>query len=173
MKVHASGYGLVEVMLSVIILAIVATITLPNLTYFLAQNRLENTLNRVFRGLYYARGYAVTNSSYVTICPLESGSCTDNWHEDIYIFEDANSSLSLDTGEFVIRVTDQVDPRDTLTYPRKAITYRPDGSISFMQSGSFIYCNVQYPELRGNRLTVSQVGRIRIRDSDKCIKISE
>ncbi|WP_198521141.1 GspH/FimT family protein [Pseudoalteromonas spongiae] len=125
-------------------------------------------MSRILKSLHLARGYAVTYSTNITICPLVSGSCQKNWQGTIYAFEDSNRNLSLDESEYTITVVEKIDSQDELTYPRKAITYRADGSINFMQSGSFIYCNTTYPELTGNRITVSQVGRVRIKDSDKC-----
>lgn len=168
MKHKYAGFTLLESLVSVILLGIVASIVLPNLSRFLAQNRLDNSMASIFKALHLARGYAVSNATNITVCPLVSGSCSKEWQNEIYVFEDANASLSLDGNEFVIKVVNEINTQDELTYPRKAITYRADSSISFMQSGSFIYCNATYPDLTGNQITVSQVGRVRVRDSDKC-----
>ncbi len=168
MKLRMRGYTLIEVLISSLLIAILSSITIPNFAHFLAQSRLDNAMSRILKSLHLARGYAVTYSTNITICPLVSGSCQKNWQGTIYAFEDSNRNLSLDESEYTITVVEKIDSQDELTYPRKAITYRADGSINFMQSGSFIYCNTTYPELTGNRITVSQVGRVRIKDSDKC-----
>lgn len=168
MKHKINGFTLLESLISLVLLGIVSSIVLPNLSRILAQNRLDNSMASVFKGLHLARGYAVSNATNITVCPLVAGSCIKEWQNDIYVFEDANGSLSLDSNEFIIKVIKKINNQDELTYPRKAITYRADSSISFMQSGSFIYCNSTYPDLTGNRITVSQVGRVRILDSDKC-----
>ncbi|WP_372766860.1 GspH/FimT family pseudopilin [Pseudoalteromonas sp.] len=172
MKHTMYGYTLVEVVISTLLIGILSSITLPNLSRFLAQNRLDNSMSHVLKSLHVARGYAVSHSTNITVCPLISGSCTKDWQNNIYIFEDRNSNLSLDESEYIIKVVEKVHDRDEFSYPRTAITYRADGSINFMQSGSFIYCNNRYPDLTGNQITVSQVGRVRIKDSDKCEKPS-
>lgn len=168
MKCYFFGYTLVEVLVPTVILGIISTITLPELSRFLAQNRLDNSIATILKSLHLARAYAVSHSTNITICPLISGSCTDHWQNDIYIFEDNNSNLSLDDSEYIIKVITKIHKNDELSYPRTAITYRTDGSINFMQSGSFYYCNKTFPDLTGNQITVSQVGRVRVKDSDKC-----
>ena len=168
MKQSTCGYTLVETLVSVALISILASVTLPKLSRIAAQNRLDSSMRIILKGIHLARNIAVSKATYITTCPLISGSCSKNWGNDIYIFHDSNANLSLDNNEYIIKVIEKVNFRDSLVYSREAITYRPDGSINFMQSGSFIYCNSSYPKLRGNRITVSQVGRVRIRDSDKC-----
>lgn len=168
MKQIISGYTLIEVLGSVFLVGILSTITLPSLSRLLAQNRLDNSIAVIFKSLHFARLHAVSHSTNISICPMTSGNCTQNWTGDIYIFEDSNGNLSLDNNEYVLKVVKQINLQDELNYPRKAITYRSDGSINFMQSGSFVYCNRSFPDLSGNQITVSQVGRIRIIDSKKC-----
>lgn len=168
MKHYLNGYSLVEALISVLLLGIISSFVIPSLSLFLAQNRLDNTIAQIFKALNLARGYAVSHSTNITICPLISGSCKKEWHNKLFVFEDRNRNLMLDDGEYIIKVLNQINSHDEISYPRRAITYRPDGSINFMHSGSFVYCNKSFPNLNGNRLTVSQVGRIRIVDSDKC-----
>ncbi|MFY8349972.1 GspH/FimT family pseudopilin [Pseudoalteromonas sp. SSM20] len=168
MKRYYFGHTLVEVLASAVILGIVTSVTLPNLSRFLAQSRLDNSITKIIKSLHLARGYAVSHATNITVCPLISGSCTDHWQNAIYIFEDGNSNLSLDENEYIIKVIAKIHKNDELDYPRTAITYRADGSINFMQSGSFLYCNQIFTDLTGNQITVSQVGRVRIKDSDKC-----
>ncbi|MFH6954609.1 MULTISPECIES: GspH/FimT family pseudopilin [Pseudoalteromonas] len=168
MKHYTDGYSLVEVLVSVALIGTLASLTLPNLSRVAAQNRLDSSMYTILKTMHLARAVAVSNSTYVTTCPLISGSCTKSWNNKIFTFNDLNANLSLDENEQIIKVLDKININDELSYPRQAITYRPNGSISFMQSGSFIYCNKTYPRLTGNQITVSQVGRVRIRDSDRC-----
>ena len=168
MKATQTGLCLVELLISVSILIILASIAIPNFQILIAQHRLENQISRLFKSLYLARQFAVTNSTNVTLCPLINNRCQKDWNEPITIFTDNNLNLALDSNEDVIFEIDNTFHKDNLTYPRLAITYRPDASINFMQSGSFLYCSPSFPKLKGNRITVSQVGRIRVRDSELC-----
>ncbi|MDE3273482.1 GspH/FimT family pseudopilin [Pseudoalteromonas sp. G4] len=168
MKQKLFGFTLVEILAVFLLLGVLSTIVLPNLSRLLAQNNLDNAISKIFKSLSLARGYAVTHSTNITVCPLISGSCSDDWQSDIYTFEDNNANLSLDDEEYVVSIIERINPRNELSYPRNAITYRADGSIKFMQSGSFLYCHHSYLDLKGNQITVSQVGRVRVRDSNKC-----
>lgn len=168
MKARRKGLCLIELLITVSILVILASITIPKLEILIAKNRIENQINRLFKSLYLARHYAISHSVNVTLCPLVNNRCQKNWNKPITVFIDQNLNLTLDSGEAILHESDKTFHRDNLTYPRLAISYRPDASINFMQSGSFLYCNPLFPELKGNRLTVSQAGRIRVRDSEAC-----
>lgn len=168
MKAALKGLCLVELLITVSIIIILASIAIPNFEILIAQNRLENQIARLFKSLYLARHYAVSHSTYVTLCPLVNNRCQKNWNKPIMVFIDQNLDLTLDSNEAILFEIESTFHEDNLTYPRLAITYRPDASINFMQSGSFLYCNPLHPRLKGNRLTVSQVGRIRVRDSEMC-----
>jgi type IV fimbrial biogenesis protein FimT len=168
MKYYIKGFNLIGLIFTLAIVSILFSISLPNLNRFSAQTRLDNAISSIFKSLHAARVYAVAHSSHMTLCPLVSAECENQWHNTIHLFEDSNANLRLDGGENVIKVIEKIDERDHLNYPRNAITYRPNGSINAMQSGSFIYCNDKFENLSGNRITVSQVGRVRVRDSNKC-----
>lgn len=169
MKSHQQGVSLIEVLVVISILFILLAITLPNYTYMLAYERTQNHLHSIQKQLTLARIYAVNHQRFITTCPLENNVCTEHWqHLPISSFTDNNGNQVLDNGDELLYQLDIIDPRDTLTYPRTAITYRQDGSISVMQSGSFVYCAKNEPNIKKNRLTVSQVGRIRRKDSNQC-----
>lgn len=168
MKVQENGFTLLECLITIAILAIVSGVALSNFSSIITHQRLDNAMFRLYKALQFSRTYAVTNGFHTTFCPLVDGICQKQWQNTLYVFEDLNMNLSLDEGEAILKVIKPISSLDSLSYPRTAVTYRRDGSIRFMQSGSFLYCNEELYLSKGNRLTVSQVGRIRIRDSERC-----
>lgn len=162
------GLSLLEVLIALFIVSILASIGLPNFSKMIAKQRLDNKLSQVVKQLNFSRIYAISHDTYVTTCPLNGASCSTNWHLPIYSFIDTNGNLTLDDDDVILQYLDGIESGDQFTYPRKAITYRPNGSISGFQSGSFVYCVPQYPEFTANRVSVSQPGRIRKRDTEKC-----
>lgn len=164
MKFIQSGFTLLELMVSITILSILASIANASYGPMLAKNRQDNKLSILKTNLAYARNSAVSYNQAMTLCPMKGAQCTNSWHDKIYLFTDANANQFLDDTDTIIFMIEAVPDSDSLTYPRHAITYRPDGSIAGFQSGSFIYCLKEYPEIMGKRLTISQAGRYRIRD---------
>jgi type IV fimbrial biogenesis protein FimT len=162
------GLSLLEVLVALFIVSILAAIGLPNFSKIIAKQRLDNKLSQVVKQLNFSRIYAINNDTYVTTCPLNGASCSTNWQLPIYTFIDNNANLVLDEDDLILYFLDAVKEGDEFTYPRKGITYRPNGSIKGFQSGSFVYCVPQYPDFTANRVSVSQPGRIRKRDTEKC-----
>jgi type IV fimbrial biogenesis protein FimT len=165
---QTNGFSLIEVMTTCSIVGILLAISSPSYTRLLAENERDNFLSLLKTNLVFTRIFAIKNNSNVTLCPLTSGRCTKEWHKDIFIFADFNSNQELDGEDYILKVVDRVKETHTLTYPRIAVTYRADGSLDGFQSGSFIYCLPENLKLKGKRITVSQAGRIRIRDTDNC-----
>jgi len=163
-----NGFSLIEVMTTCCIVSILLAISSPSYTRLLAENERDNTLSLLKTSLIFTRIYAIKNNTNVSLCPLLSQSCAKEWHKPISIFVDFNSNQKLDGEDYILKVIDKMNEIHTLTYPRIAVTYRADGSIDGFQSGSFVYCLLETLNLKGKRITVSQTGRIRIRDTDSC-----
>ena len=148
-------------------LAIIA-ITSPSFSKLLAVNERDNRLRLLKTNLMLARIHSIKNRSSVTLCPLISGKCVKQWKLKISIFVDFNSNQELDENDYLLHVIDKINLDHTITYPRYAVTYRSDGSLDGFQSGSFIYCLPKTLNVEGKRITVSQAGRFRLRDTNKC-----
>lgn len=163
-----NGFSLIEVMTTCSIVGVLLAISSPSYTRLLAENERDNTLSLLKTNLMFTRIYAIKNNTNITLCPLISGRCIKQWDKNISIFADFNSNQELDGEDYIVKVVAKVNEAHALTYPRIAVTYRADGSLDGFQSGSFIYCLPESLNLKGKRITVSQAGRIRIRDTDNC-----
>ncbi|MDP4983467.1 GspH/FimT family protein [Pseudoalteromonas tunicata] len=164
MKFTHSGFTFLGLMVCITILSIITSIASFSYGPLLAKNRQDNKMSLLKTNLAYARNSAVSYNLSITFCPMKGAQCTNNWQDKIYLFTDANANQFLDDNDTIIFMLNAIPATDTLTYPRHAITYRSDGSIAGFQSGSFIYCLKDYPDIMGKRLTISQAGRFRIRD---------
>jgi len=163
-----NGFSLIEVMTTCSIVGILLAISSPSYTRLLAENERDNFLSLLKTNLVFSRVFAIKNNTNVTLCPLTSGRCTKEWYKELSIFVDFNSNQELDGEDYILKIVDKVNEAHKVTYPRIAVTYRADGSLDGFQSGSFIYCLPESLNLKGKRITVSQAGRIRIRDTDNC-----
>ena len=69
------GLTLVELVVTIAILAILVTVGIPGFQALVAQNRATTTANDLLASLQFARSAAISNAQDVTVCPGVS-SCT-------------------------------------------------------------------------------------------------
>ncbi|PAJ73494.1 hypothetical protein CJF42_15510 [Pseudoalteromonas sp. NBT06-2] len=163
-----NGFSLLELMTTCSIVGILLTISSPSYIKLLAENERDNTLSSLKKSLMFTRIFAIQKNENITLCPLEAGKCVKQWNKEVSIFVDSNSNQQLDKKDYLLKVIDKINVNHILTYPRNAVTYRADASLDGFQSGSFIYCLPESLDVKGKRITVSQAGRIRIRNTNNC-----
>ncbi|SJN45055.1 Type IV fimbrial biogenesis protein FimT [Pseudoalteromonas sp. JB197] len=72
MKKIQYGFTLLELMVTVAIVGIIATIALWNSSDMLEDNRAENFLLELKRNISYARSQAASTDEIVVVCPASS-----------------------------------------------------------------------------------------------------
>ncbi len=96
-----TAFTLLELMVTLVIVAILATVALPSLRYSIVSNRITAKTNDLVRALNLAKNEAVTNNMDVLILPIEfdangktivaeSPSSTNEWGQGWMIWVDAN-----------------------------------------------------------------------------------
>lgn len=71
-----SGFTLLELMITLSVLAILTAIAYPSLRDFLKRNRVISVSNSIQSDLQLARGEAAATRKYVSICPLSAAGST-------------------------------------------------------------------------------------------------
>lgn len=167
----SNGFTLIELMVSITIISILLTITLPNLDHFIVSMRVDNEITSLHRLILLTRNYAINSGQEVTMCPLDTNNqCNTNWKNSIGVFIDRNKNKALDPGEdeILIRSKDPVKLGDDLIYGknRDRIIYKPTGQLRGFYNGTLIYCPKNYQSLsRG--IVISRSGRsYKTTDSD-------
>ncbi|PKF61216.1 general secretion pathway protein GspH [Psychromonas sp. psych-6C06] len=135
----ARGFTLLELVIVLIISMLLITIGIPGFQTLIQNNRLTAAASSIKNNLLFARNQSVSYLNYVTVCPLESNVCTNNWISGIDIFIDSNRNGSYDSGEVLLKTGDKFNSNDTLVFPSSSITYTPDGQITG-SSAIFRYC---------------------------------
>lgn len=84
-----TGFTFMELMLTIVILAILATIAVPNFQSALQNNRLTGQANEIVAALQFARSEALKRGLPVEMCASSDGAtCGGNWNQGWMVFAD-------------------------------------------------------------------------------------
>jgi type IV fimbrial biogenesis protein FimT len=170
------GFTLLELLITLIILAITLSIAVPALNHQVAnarQRELVSTFNGAFS---FARSQAITNSVHVTLCPLgPDNRCVDDWTLPVAIFPDTDRNRQPD-GDVLWKLIQPVQQYriKSRTGGRGYLTFSPNGLVHGA-SGSLIACPESTSSQPMSFLTVNRGGRFRVvhdRDNDNKIRLA-
>ncbi len=98
------GFTLVELMVTVAVLAVLMAIGYPSFQSTLRSNRVATGSNELMAGFALARSEAIRNTRSSGLCPSSDGSsCGQDWSAGWLVWEDRDSDGLLGSGETVLR----------------------------------------------------------------------
>lgn len=101
------GFTLIELIVTMAILAIIAGFALPSFRDTIVANSVATDRDEIFRTLLLARSEAVKRGRYATVCASPSAtacSTTAPWGDGWILFEDQDGDGTVDTGDEIVRV---------------------------------------------------------------------
>ncbi|HEO8482048.1 MULTISPECIES: GspH/FimT family pseudopilin [Stenotrophomonas] len=121
-----NGFTLVELMVTVAVLAILSTIAYPSFQSTIRSNRVATTTNELIASLALARSEAIKNTHGGAVCASTAGKECDgsSWTDGWMVWEDRNGNGSLDSGENVLRYS---EGRPTMKSATETLTIGFDG----------------------------------------------
>jgi len=126
-KRRQQGFTLVELMVTVAVVAILAVIAFPNFQSTLRANRIAAAHNELLALLNLARSDGVRNNRGGGVCGSSTGAgCDGNWAAGVMAFADSNGNGSFDAGETVLRFS-AINPNLGVTGPSAQVAFDPRG----------------------------------------------
>lgn len=154
------GFTLYELLLSLLLLAILASIGLPSFEAMLARSRQAVEINALFHAFYQARKESIMRRRSVTLCPSGDGrSCatSTNWSGGWIMSRDPDPS-QVDSGVSVLLAHD-VGDGIRITANRRNFALR--ATVRRATNGTIVVCDA-HDRVPPKALIVSYTGRPRV-----------
>jgi len=160
---NSSAFTLLELMITISIVAILATLGVPAFVEFTQKQAISAAINSLHSDLLLARSRAIYEDVPVVACPgnAQSG-CTDSaeWSRGWIVFADFNADRTLQDDETLVRRAMPVEHMAiNSSTGRTSFRFYPNGSTPG-SNGSISFCGPGGPKL-ARKLVISNLGRIR------------
>ena len=99
-----SGFTLYELLITLMIVGVVLTLGIPNMSEFTRNSRITTTANDLHAAFQLARSEAARAKTNITICASDNSTtaaadCQGAWEDSFIIFIDANGDLARAGGD--------------------------------------------------------------------------
>lgn len=170
-RAHAGGFTLVELAITVVVLAVLVGISIPLFTGLINGSRLTGNANELVAALQIARSEAIRRNVRTTICQSADGLTCANatpWRGWI-IFADNDGDGVVDAGEIVrtgvVEQPVQVIPSGNIVNSR--IVFRADGLAyagnNLLEANMRVCLPVANPNLNVRDVNIAVGGRVAVR----------
>lgn len=178
---QAGGFGLLEMMLVLAILALLTTLAAPSWRAFMASQHHSIAVNELMAALRFTRSEAVKSGLRTTVCTRVGTAieCDGNsWSDGWLIFIDSNNNGSREADEKLLRqhealnfnvsATGNLRVRKYISYTPLGVTRRANGkrTTGSLQLGTLSICTRGFD--RGDKLVINRAGRVSKRSKKNC-----
>lgn len=162
---NTNGFTLIELVVTISILAILITVAVPSFISSIESNRISSYLQEVSGAVRYTRSEAIKSNRTATICASSNQtSCAGSWNQGWIIFDDLNGDGSRAGSEPLLRVKDAFEPGYAITWSGTNSGFvRFDGrGYTVSQQGTFKVCGKQKRASDARALIIQNSGSLRL-----------
>lgn len=107
---HASGFSLIELMVTIAIVAILLAVAFPSFEGSLRSNRVATGTNELMASLSLARSEAIRNPTGAALCTsMDGAACGGDWNDGWLVWLDLDEDGDVDANERVVRYVQSND----------------------------------------------------------------
>lgn len=169
------GLSFIELLVTLAISAILASISLPNLKHFIARSEVTVTHELMRNAIHRTRMAAITQQKIIVLCPVDENACGDDWSEGLMIFSDSNNNRIIDDGDYLLERVDFNKKSLKVNWRASAgrgfLRYSPTGMAR--DFGRFSICHVSDDLTLSHGIVINRQGRLRSfidRDGDGIVE---
>jgi type IV fimbrial biogenesis protein FimT len=138
-----SGFTLVEMLMTMAIVAILMAIAIPSFRYITNSNRIAGEVNGLLGDMQFARAEAIKEGRNVSVCISADGASCSNvttWQNGWIVFMDPTNVGTVDAGETVLRVQPAFTGTDTFLASNTVgvVTFNREGYAIGIANGTLI-----------------------------------
>lgn len=158
---NQKGVTLLEMMITLAILAIVLTVVAPSMQSFLIKNRITGEINEVSGVIQYARHLAIDEQTPVVVCPSDDFSlCGTNWNNPKIVFIDTDADGDRNLTEELLVTTTRVSDSTNMAGPTANIQFQDTGAS--LQAFTIKICPNNNVVTFARAISVSLQGRVKV-----------
>lgn len=173
----ATGFTLVELMVTLTVVGILAALAVPNMRLFIQNNRLTAASNDLLRSFQLARTEAIKRQQNVVVCAsvnttAANPTCSFGAFTGWIVFQDTNSNWQADVGEAVLERHGPLDGSITVKTDNNGIeSYAATGfanpAAAEKPTRNIVLCDIRGYQVYGATSTeravlIANTGRVRV-----------
>ena len=163
------GYTMIELLITISIVAILAGLAVPAMTRFVQNDVLASQMNALAGSLALARSLAITRHQSVILCAsADQATCSSSdWSDGWIVFVDANSDLNVSSNESIESQVAALEGNNTLSFSAGGRVIYDARGFAPNSAGTFVLC-----DSRGDdsirTMTIQRSGRASSGGSGSC-----
>lgn len=161
------GVTLVELMVTVSIVAIILAFVGPSIQGILIKNRIVAEINETSSLLQYARHHAIDEQAQVVVCPsIDYSVCTTNWNNPKIVFIDEDDNGIRGATEELLVTIAATSAASLMTNTTNIIKFAETGEANL--ATEILLCHKDGEAKYARSLSVTLQGRVKMStDSDR------
>ena len=130
-KRYSNGFTLMELMVTLVIATLLATVAIPSFNGLIKKNRISTYTNNLVTSLALARSEAVKRGTQISLCASSNGTnCTNtSFQQGWIVFTDQNTAGTVDGTDTILRVQEATAGLTFTVTGKALVQYRSSGVL--------------------------------------------